>query len=185
MSKANMFRCRIELNGIYPVFSWPLAGCHPCNWTGDYVLVYCQCASDSVDMVMVGHTTSPRPRVAVLGGGIIGPCHMSWVELETILREVWCFTITEKAPTRAFSWFKTPTSALHLRQYAQVGNFNQEKALIGPWQRFVSGSTRHSNWIWIIWIIVCGLHRRSPDIQMCLSSELSSQSNFSNGDGSL
>ena len=31
----------------------------------------------SVDKVMVGHTTSPRPRVAVLGGGIIGRCVMS------------------------------------------------------------------------------------------------------------
>ena len=27
------------------------------------------------------------------------------------------FTITEKAPTRAFSWLKAPTSASHLRHY--------------------------------------------------------------------
>ena len=30
----------------------------------------------------------------------------SEVELETKLREVWSFTITEKAPSRAFSWLK-------------------------------------------------------------------------------
>ena len=28
-------------------------------------------------------------------------------------------TITEKAPTRAFSWLKAPTSALHLRHFAR------------------------------------------------------------------
>ena len=32
------------------------------------------------------------------------------LELETNPREVWSCTITEKAPTRAFSWLKVPTS---------------------------------------------------------------------------
>ena len=45
------------------------------------------------------------------------------------------FTITEKTPTRAFSWLKAPTSAFTfktlLRHYAKrvLTFFNQEKAL--------------------------------------------------------
>ena len=35
----------------------------------------------------------------------------SRVELQMNLREDWSFTITENAPTRAFSWLKVPSSA--------------------------------------------------------------------------
>ena len=46
---------------------------------------------------------------------------MCAVELQTKVRED--FTITEKAPTRAFSWLKAPTSAFTfktlLRHYAK------------------------------------------------------------------
>ena len=52
------------------------------------------------------------------------------LELQSINRR--SCTITEEAPTRAFSWLKVPTSA-HLAQCCNsvlnVGAFNQEKAL--------------------------------------------------------
>ena len=51
------------------------------------------------------------------------------VELETKLHEVWSFTITEKAPTRA-NWLKAPRSALHLLSYLRS---------------FVSSSNRQSD----------------------------------------
>ena len=40
----------------------------------------------------------------------------SWVELLTIIRG--SYTITEKAPTRAFSWLKAALPLSHLRHYA-------------------------------------------------------------------
>ena len=41
------------------------------------------------------------------------------------------FTIKEKAPNRAFSWFQVPTS------YTLVGAFNHEKALVGAFSVIV------------------------------------------------
>ena len=41
---------------------------------------------------------------------VIFYCGATAVELETNLCEVWSFTITDKAPTRAFSWFKAATT---------------------------------------------------------------------------
>ena len=38
-------------------------------------------------------------------------CIQPPLELQTYLREVWSFTITEKAPTRSYSWLKAHTSA--------------------------------------------------------------------------
>ena len=47
----------------------------------------------------------------------------SRLELQTNLREDYCFTIMEKAPTRTFSWLKAPTSTFTfktlLRHYAK------------------------------------------------------------------
>ena len=43
------------------------------------------------------------------------------VELQTNLHKDLSFTITEKAPTGAFSWLKAPTLELsHLRHYAKA-----------------------------------------------------------------
>ena len=41
------------------------------------------------------------------------------------------FTITEKAPSRAFSWLKVPTSAFTFKTLLRHYAFNQEKALVG------------------------------------------------------
>ena len=44
------------------------------------------------------------------------PAQPAWpVELETNLREVWSFMITEKALTRTFSWLKGPTYAFTIK----------------------------------------------------------------------
>ena len=45
---------------------------------------------------------------------VIFYCGATAVELETNLREVWSFIITDKAPTRAFSWLKAATTQFHV-----------------------------------------------------------------------
>ena len=50
----------------------------------------------------------------------VGMCHRS-SELGTNLREVWSFTISEKAPTRAFSWLKVPYH-FHLQDTMHYAN---------------------------------------------------------------
>ena len=47
------------------------------------------------------------------------------VELKTNLREVWSFTITERAPTRTFSWLKVPTSAFIIKNLETMLNGRQ------------------------------------------------------------
>ena len=51
-----------------------------------------------------------------------GIMEQSAIELETNLRKVWSFTITETVPTKAFSWLKAPNSA-----------FTYTTHLINPW----------------------------------------------------
>ena len=59
------------------------------------------------------------------------------LELETKLCKLQSFTITEKAPTRAYSWLKAPTRALlsHANQFLQCESdsrhFQPEGAVIG------------------------------------------------------
>ena len=52
-------------------------------------------------------------RLAVTLGCQVVPLHALVLELQTEVRED--FTITEMAPTRAFSWLKPPTSAFTIR----------------------------------------------------------------------
>ena len=50
------------------------------------------------------------------------------------------FTITEKAPTRAFYWLKAPTSAFTFKTLLRHYAFNQEKALVGAFSVIVKSS---------------------------------------------
>ena len=64
----------------------------------------------------------------------------------------------DKAPTRAFSWLKAPTSAKDtIECLDRMGTFNKEKALVGAFsiiiklrRRFVSSSSRHAAQKWLL-----------------------------------
>ena len=55
--------------------------------------------------------------------GLLPPVHRQLqpgaVKSSSAVKRSIGFTITEKAPTRAFSWLKAPTGAPHLRHYAK------------------------------------------------------------------
>ena len=52
-------------------------------------------------------------------GEVMNNSAASLLELQTNLREY--FTITEKAPTRAFSWLKVPTNAFTFKTLCKTG----------------------------------------------------------------
>ena len=58
----------------------------------------------------------------------IGQTTCCRLEIQTKLRED--IAITERAPTRAFSWLKAPTKAFTFKTLELVGTFNKEKALV-------------------------------------------------------
>ena len=73
---------------------------------------------------------------------ILSPAHTYTLELQTKVREY--FTITEKAPTRAFSWLKTATTPFTfktlLRHYAKWSLTPQSlNVKLGPWRNYHKG----------------------------------------------
>ena len=127
----------ISFTRWYVVKKLTLSGCHHGTWNSKAALPWTaavcsvpaserwHCVSALNSIIEAGECWPQIPdwppppahgQCGVGGGdrGFLSP-HGA-LELETKVREVWSFTITEHAPTKAFSWLKA-LELSHLREY--------------------------------------------------------------------